>query len=153
MIKRILLVTISVFLFAGTALAEQQSKPAKHSPEWTNPNDSDPGVTRVKKAATLRVASEPQATESVVPELSRIVVLCAQEEKEKFKEEWGKYVNKHDLKGAELENTINEVSDRAEIYRAKELALEEDEEESKAWKAERRRIMNEVIGKALNPVR
>jgi len=143
-----------MFLFAGAALAEQQSKPAKHSPEWTSPNESDPGVTGVKKAASMRVAGEPQATESVVPELAKIVVLCAQEEEEeKFKEEWGKYVNKHDLKGTELESTINEVSDRAEIYREEELALKKDDEESKAWKAERRRIMNEVVEKALNPAR
>jgi hypothetical protein len=153
MSKQILIVILGAFLVAGPAIADPQAKPAKHDPEWTDHNESDPGVASVKKTATLQVADGSQTTESVVPELAKIVVLCATEEEEKFKQEWSKYVSDHDLKGAELKKTIREVSNQAEAYRAREMALTENREKEDTWKAERRRFMNEVARKALNPAR
>ena len=90
-------------------------------------------------------------------ELDKVVVLCASDEKAKFEKAWGNYIADHDLKGEELKTTINEVSDRAELYRNRERILAEDAsgqaEDDSAWKAERREFMSEVARRALNPAR
>ena len=96
MFKRIFIVTAVSVMAAGFAMADP-STPPKHQPEWTDGNDSDPGVTRAK-TATSSIATPAKTVESVVPELSKIVVLCAQEEKKEFEKEWAKYVKQHDLK-------------------------------------------------------
>ena len=97
------------------------------------------------------------SAESSAPELDKVVVLCASDEKEKFEKAWGSYIADHDLKGDELQKTINEVSDRAELYRNRERILAEDatghQEDDSAWKAERREFMSEVARRALNPAR
>ena len=143
-----MMIILGVALVTGTALAGD-TQPASHSPEWTDHNDSDPGVTRARKKASQKVASEPETTDSTMPELSEIVVLCATDEKKKFEKEWGKYVAKNELKGEQLEKTIREVSDRAEAYREKEFA---GKEKNAAWKEERRRLMSEVAEKVLAPI-
>jgi len=96
-------------------------------------------------------------TEADARELDKVVVLCASEEKAKFEKAWGSYIADHDLKGADLQDTINEVSDRAELYRNRERILADgatgQAEDASAWKAERREFMNEVARRAFNPAR
>ena len=159
MIKRILIAGMVYFMVAGTALADP-STPPRHKPVWTDSNDSDPGV-RKAKTAKLSVALPTEPVESVVPELSKIVVLCAEEEKKAFEKEWGKYVKHHDLKGSDLQNAIKDVSDKAAAHRDKEwsespaskdkvMAAKRKAEEAR-WKTERQKIMNEVARQIFEP--
>ena len=46
--RQILLILAISIATAGLALAEP-AEPLKHNPEWTDHNENDPGVTRVKK--------------------------------------------------------------------------------------------------------
>ena len=110
-------------------------------------------VVAGEKNKSVRISASENTTESVVPELSEIVVLCAKDEEAKFKKEWGKYVAHNDLKGAELQETITWVSDEAVIQRHKNKRMHGDESNDEAWKAERQKLMSEIAERALNPLR
>ena len=110
-------------------------------------------VVATEKIKPVHISAGENNTESVVPELSEIVVLCAKDEEAKFKKEWGKYVAHNDLKGAELQETISWVSDEAAIQRHKNKRMHGDESNDKAWKAERQKLMSEIAERALNPLR
>ena len=111
--------------------------------------------------AMAGLSTPPEPVGSVVPELSEIVVLCAQEEKKKFEKEWGKYVKHHDLKGNDLQKAIKDVSDQASAHRDKEwkgskasmnkMAAGKREAKEAQWKAERQKIMNEVARQIFEP--
>jgi len=117
--KRFVLVTIALIFVAGPIMAEETNKPD-------------------------RISSGKNTTESVVPELAKIVVLCATDEEEKFEKEWSRYVSQNDLKGAKLKETINWVSDEATILRKKNKQTKDDEIDDKAWKAKRKKLMDEI---------
>jgi len=94
-------------LAAMIANAEETSKPAEikripaHNPEWTNSKGSDPGTT-----------------ESVVPELQGIVVLCATEPQSAgFKKQWAAYVRGNYKSGMKIDAVIEDVLRRADAYR------------------------------------
>ena len=110
-------------------------------------------VVATEKIKPAGISAGESTTESVVPELSEIVVLCAKDEEAKFKKEWGKYVAHNDLKGAELQETISWVSDEAVIQRHKNKRMHGDESNDEAWKAERQKLMSEIAERALNPLR
>jgi hypothetical protein len=110
-------------------------------------------VVAGEKNKSVRISAGESTTESVVPELSKIVVLCATDEEEKFEKEWSKYVAQNDLKGAELQNTITWVSNEAAIQRHKNKRMHGNESNDKAWKAERQRMMSEIAERAMNPLR
>jgi hypothetical protein len=118
-----ILVTIALILVASPIVAEEKNKLDR-----TPPGNS--------------------ATESAVPELANIVDLCAKDEEEKFKKEWSKYVSQNDLKGAELKKTISWVSDEAIIQRKKNKHMIGDESDDEAWKAERKKLMEELARQA-----
>jgi hypothetical protein len=111
---------------------------------------ADPDVAKVK-AAKLVIASPAEPGESVVPELSEIVVLCAQDEKKKFEGEWARYVKHHKLEGKALEDTIKDVSDKASWHRGKEKLAMRDAKKEAQWKAGRQELMNEVARKLFEP--
>jgi len=125
---RFFIVTITLILVTGFVVAAEENKPAGISP-------SD------------------NSSESAVPELSKIVVLCAADENDKFEKEWGKYVAHNNLKGTELQKTINWVSDEAAIHRRKNKHINGDESNDEAWKAERQKLMSEIARRAMNPLR
>ena len=102
-----LLLLLPVFAAAQTQSLEE-SKPAAvervpaHTPEWTNPNTGDPGTT-----------------DSTVPELQRIVVLCATApQSAEFEGQWTAYVRKHYKPGMNVDAVIDGVMQRAAAYRA-----------------------------------
>lgn len=109
------------------------------------------GSKGAKAERVSQGAAEP--ADSTVPELSEIVVLCAQDEKKKFEKEWSRYVSKHDLKGVELQETIAWVSEEAATRRKKDRKKEQGGKEDQAWLEERRRLMSEIADRALNPAR
>ena len=125
---RFILVTIALVFVAGFVVAAEKSKP-------------------------VRASAGENTTETAVPELSKIVVLCAADEEEKFAKEWSKYVAQNDLKGAELQKTINWVSDEAAMQRNQNMRVSDDESNDKAWKAERQKMMSEIARRAMNPLR
>ncbi|NND45966.1 MAG: hypothetical protein HKN58_11635 [Xanthomonadales bacterium] len=143
---RILAGVLAGLMISGTALADPQ-------PEWTDHNASDPGVTSASSSSKLAVKSKDAKVESVQPELSNIVVLCASEKEEQFEKEWRQYVNKKGLKGAELKQTIAWVSKEAAQKRKQDRSAEQSAEADEAWLEKRRAFMQEVAEKALNPVR
>lgn len=151
MIQRFLLAALAFCLLAGTAMAEPEDP--KHTPEWTDHNSSDPGSRNAAAAARLAVTPKAATTDSVQPELSKIVVLCATEQEAQFEKEWRQYVNKKGLKGAELKETIAWVSEEAAAQRKKERAKDEPEAADEEWIEKRRQLMTEVAEKALNPAR
>jgi len=116
---RFILVTIALILFTSLIVAEETNKPDRISPG-------------------------KNTTKSVVPELAKIVVLCATDEEDKFEKAWSKYVSQNDLKGAKLKETINWVSDEATIQRKKNKQTNGDEIDDRAWKAERKKLMDEL---------
>lgn len=103
------------------------------------------------KPATLALAQPAEPVESAVPELAKIVVLCAEEEEEKFKAEWSKYVKHHDLKDSALQKTIREVSESASAQRSAERSEIKSISDEEKWKAERRSFMNEVAREIFGP--
>jgi hypothetical protein len=108
------------------------------------------GVTVAsEKSMTLSVSSGESTTESVVPELSEIVVLCATEKEKKFKKEWSNYVAYNDLKGDKLQETITWVSDEAASQRKHTKRMLGEESDDEAWKAEREKLMNDIARQAM----
>ena len=126
--KRFLLVTVALILVAGFVVAAEKNKP-------------------------VHASAGENATETSVPELSKIVVLCATDEEEKFEKEWSKYVAQNDLKGAELQKTITWVSDEAAMQRKQNMRVNDGKSNDKAWKAERQKMMSEIARRAMNPLR
>ena len=99
--------------------------------------------------AQSEITAKPATSDSVIPELGSIVVLCATEQEKKFKEEWSKYVSHNDLKGRELQKTIKQVSNEAELYRAREKKSKLRTAEGRNWKSEQRKIMKEVAERSV----
>ena len=121
---RLILVIIALIFVAGSANAGDKNK-------------------------AVSISAGENTAESVVPELSKIVVLCATEKEKQFKKEWSNYVAYNDLKGDKLQETITWVSDEAATQRkhTKHMLGEENDEE--AWKAEREKLMNELARQAM----
>jgi hypothetical protein len=100
-----------LFILAVTiANADESSKPAEikrvpaHNPEWTNAKGSDPGTT-----------------ESVIPEMQGIVVLCATEpQSAEFKKQWTAYVRGNYKPGMNIDTVIDDVLKRADAFRARQ---------------------------------
>ena len=120
---RYMAVTIVLILVIGLVVAKEESKP-------------------------VYISSAESTTESAGPELSEIVDLCAKDEAKKFGKEWSKYVIENDLKGTELQETINWVSDEAAIQRKNNKQINGKESDSEAWKEERQKLMNELARRA-----
>jgi hypothetical protein len=125
---RFILLTIALILVAGLLVAAEKNKPD-------------------------RLSSGDNNTESGASELSKIVVLCATEEEEKFEKEWGEYVAQNDLSGAELQETITWVIDEAVMQRKKNRDMHGDDSNDKDWQAEHQKLMSEIARRALNPLR
>jgi hypothetical protein len=102
------------------------------------------------KTARLASAKPADPVESVAPELSKIVVLCAQEKDQQFKKAWREYVDENDLNGPKLKETIAWVSEEAASQRKAAGLSTKDE---KAWAEERRKLMSEIADRALSPAR
>ena len=74
-----------------------------HTPEWTNPKDSDPGTT-----------------DSTASELQKIVVLCATEpQSNNFKKQWIAYVRGNYKSGMDVNSMVDEVMQQAANYSAR----------------------------------
>ena len=105
-------------------------------------------VVATEKTKPVYIASTENTTESAGSELSEIVDLCAKDKEKKFEKEWSKYVIKNELKGKELQETINWVSDEAAIQRKHSKQMNGKESDSEAWKKERQKLMNELARRA-----
>ena len=109
--KRLIWIVPLLFSLSITAhSADQAAKPIQiervpaHTPEWTNLKDSDPGTT-----------------ESVIPELQGVVVLCATEpESAEFQTQWAAYLRKNYKRDMDIHAVIDDVLERADAYRAKQ---------------------------------
>ena len=72
-------------------------------------------------------AGEPKTTESVVPELQGIVVLCATEpQSPEFKKQWAAYVRGNYKPGMNIDTMIKDVLKRADSYRTQQLSRSKD---------------------------
>ena len=89
-----------------------------------------------------------KADESGSSELNELVALCAEEEEKKFEIEWSRYVVKNELKGKELQKTINWVSDEAASQRKISEHDKTGHKDDEAWKKERQKLMNEYARRA-----
>jgi len=102
------LVTIVVVLTASTALlAQERVKKAEVEPapsrttELITPDGSDPGTT-----------------DSTVPELASIVVLCATEPNSKqFKKEWKSWIASNYRPGMDIDAVVADVMSQAKMHR------------------------------------
>lgn len=122
--SRFILVTIALFFAASSTGAGEKNK-------------------------TLSISASESTANSVVPELSEIVVLCATEKEKKFKKEWSRYVAHNDLKGTKLQETISWVRDEAASQRKDIRHIKGEEYDDEAWKAEREKLMNELARQAM----
>lgn len=140
-------------LFISPALPAQDpsaGSSGKHTPEWTDHKPGDPGITGHDTPSELATKPGIQPVESVVPELERIVVLCAHDlKKTEFDKAWSEYVAAHKLKGKELNQTIRMVISKAVEQRNQTAGLFANEEETKAWRKSRRQQMHQAA-KAIN---
>jgi hypothetical protein len=105
-------------------------------------------VVAKEKSKPVYISSVENTTESAGPELSKIVDLCAKDEEKKFEKEWSKYVIENDLKGTELKETIDWVSDEAANKRKNNKRINGKESDSEDWKEERQKLMNELARRA-----
>jgi hypothetical protein len=108
--RMIPIMSLLISLAVADASADEAAKPTEmkripaHNPEWTDARGSDPGTT-----------------ESVVPELQGIVVLCAtQPQSVEFKKQWADYVRGTYKPGMNIDAVINDVIRRAGAYRARQ---------------------------------
>ena len=77
--------------------AGETRKVPAHTPEWTNPAGGDPGVS-----------------ESVMPDLQAIIVLCATEPaSQDFKRQWTAFIRKHHKPDTDIDRLIDEVMSQA----------------------------------------
>ena len=116
-------VTIALILVVGFVVAREKTKP-------------------------VYISSAEYTTESTGSELSEIVDLCARDKQNKFEKEWSKYVIENDLKGTELQETIDWVSDEAANKRKNNKRINGKESDSEDWKEERQKLMNELARQA-----
>ena len=148
--------TFLVLTTATWAGPEHPDHPGHEKKEWTDHNDSDPGARTMAGAAaskaTMSLKAGTATRDSVTPELSRIVVLCANEQEDRFEKEWKQYVDKHGLEGPELSETIAWVSKEAAHQRKSVGKLKSDKDEE-AWARKRSEFMRQVADRALNPAR
>jgi hypothetical protein len=105
-------------------------------------------VEAIEKTKPVYISSGENTTESAGSELSKIVDLCAKDEEKKFEKEWSEYVIENDLKGTELQETINWVSDKAAIQRKNNKRMNGNESDSEVWKEERQKLMNALAQRA-----
>jgi len=138
-----------LFVLTGMALPAQekadQDIPA-HNPDWTDHNAGDPGVTATTQPSRLTVKPAAETVDSVAEDLQKIVVLCAQDEKQKeFEQAWGSYAEKHKLKGKELNQTIRKVISGAVERRNQDPALAIAKEDEQAWRKSRRQLMRQAV--------
>jgi len=99
-----------------------------------------------------RLATGLDASKAATTELSEIVDLCAEEKEEKFQDKWSTYVAQNDLKGNQLQDTIDWVSSEAAIQRESHNGKHGNKKDLEAWKAKRKKLMAEIARKAMNPV-
>ena len=109
--KPLMAILLLFFSLSMTAQgADLKGKPAQveptpaHTPEWTNLSNSDPGTSN-----------------SVIPELQGIVVLCATEPgSAEFKTQWAAYVRQNYTRDMNVDAVIDNVLKQADAYRAKQ---------------------------------
>ena len=122
-IMRATLAALLLFMASSPAWGEQRSGTPKippHTPEWTDHNESDPGISTVEPASQplSGVASSPETgIDSVVDELQGIVVLCATKpQSAEFDRAWAGYLQRHYKPGMNVDRLINDVLTRAETH-------------------------------------
>lgn len=118
--------------------AEEIKRIPAHNPEWTNSRESDPGTT-----------------DSVVPELQGIVVLCATEpQSAEFKKQWAAYVRHNYEPAMNIDAVIKDVLLRADAYRAKQRSGSKKFPKSTVQSnATTERVMHETAKAAIQNVR
>ncbi len=113
-------------------------------------------VTNVSMAAVTptpeHLATGLETSKAAATELSEIADLCAEEKEEKFEKKWTTYVAQNDLKGTELVDTIDWVSSEAASRRDSHNGKNGSKKDLEAWKAKRKKLMEEIARKAMNPV-
>ena len=107
--RSITILSLLFLLFVTAASADDKKQATEmkripaHTPEWTNTKGSDPGTS-----------------DSAIPELAGIVVLCATEpDSAEFKNQWAAYVRKHYEPGMDIDAVIDDVLRQADAYRAR----------------------------------
>lgn len=101
--------------------------------------------------ALAQFSASGNPTQSTIPELASIVVLCANDSQSSFfKREWGAYVGAKNLQGLDLERTISYVIDQARAQRVIKFRASSGSGEDRDWERSARRTMNSVARRAHN---
>ena len=104
--------------------------------------------------APAQFSASGNPTQSTIPELASIVVLCANDSQSSFfKREWGAYVGAKNLQGLDLERTISYVIDEARVQRATKFRVSRGSEADRDWERSARRTMNSAARRAQNAKR
>ena len=105
--KSLLIIVVLALIGTSAVLAQERAKQTEvervpaHTPEWTNLNSGDPGTT-----------------DSAVPELASIVVLCATKpDSNEFKKAWKNWLASNYRRGMDVDATIADVLQRADKHR------------------------------------
>ena len=99
--------------------------------------------------ASAQFSASGNPTQSAIPELSSIVVLCANDSQSSyFRREWGAYVGANNLKGVNLEQTISYVIDEARAQRALKYRVSRGSSEDRDWERSTRKTMNSAARRA-----
>jgi hypothetical protein len=117
-----MLAALLLFTAAFPAWAGEKSGSSKipaHTPEWTDNNQSDPGMAEGRQSSRrLRGVPSPESgVDSVAYDLQKIVVLCATKpQSAEFDQAWALYLKKHYKPGMNVDGLINEIQSRAKTY-------------------------------------
>ena len=104
--------------------------------------------------APAQFSAPGNPTQSTIPELAGIVVLCAFDSRSaEFKREWRTYVGANNLKGTDLERTISYVIEEARAQRAIKFRVSRGNGEDRDWERSTRRTMNSAARRAHNAKR
>ena len=152
-----MLATLVFFVAAFPAWGGEKagySKTPAHTPELTDHNESDPGMTKeVPASRQLRGATNPDTgVDSVADNLQKIVVLCATKpQSAEFDQAWTLYLKEHYKPGLNVDRLINKVLSRAETYvrfgdgrRGSRLTTSVDKDKTRR---RMRRVADRVIAK------
>jgi len=105
--KSLLITVVLALIGSSGVMAQERAKQTEvkrvpaHTPEWTDLNSGDPGTT-----------------DSAVPELASIVVLCATKpDSTEFKKAWRNWLSSNYQPGMDVDATIADVLQRADKQR------------------------------------
>ena len=152
MMLRNAVVLFTLLLVGSPALIAQSERQPVLTRAQAAEEEAEFKAAKAEPADIGRLATGEQATESVVPELASIVVLCATDpQSPEFEQSWSAYLREHRPQGNELNQLINQVLREAEAHRSRDARMTAGATDE-TWKKQSRMTMRAIAGRTFKHV-